>query len=74
MRKLVVMMALGLLVAGGREAAAQGQGIGATSDDRVFLSIGFGVESGSSDMSDTKTYTLYDEPATTSASFAFATR
>jgi opacity protein-like surface antigen len=57
---------LGLLVVGSREAA--GQGIGAASDDRLFLAIGFGVESGSSDMSDTKTYTLYDEPATTSTS------
>ena len=57
---------LGLLVVGTRETAAQG--IGAASDDRVFLAIGFGVESGSSDMNDTKTFTLYDEPATTSTS------
>jgi len=57
---------LGLLVVGSREAA--GQGMGATSDDRIFIAIGFGVESGSSDMADTKTYTLYDEPATTSTS------
>jgi hypothetical protein len=60
-------MVLGLLVVGGREAAAQGQGIGATSDDRVFMTIGFGVESGKSDTNDTKNYTLYDEAATTTA-------
>lgn len=67
MRKLAGLMVLGLLVFGGREAAAQSQGIGATSDDRVFITIGFGVESGSSEANDTKTYTLYDESATTSA-------
>lgn len=60
MRKLAVLMVLGLLVGGTREAAAQG-----APDDRVYLSIGFGVESGSSDSNDTKQYTLYDEPATT---------
>lgn len=60
MQKLVAVMVLGLLVGGSREAAAQG-----SPDDRVFLSIGFGVESGSSDANDVKQYTLYDEPATT---------
>ncbi len=60
MHKLVAVMVLGLLVGGSREAAAQG-----TPDDRVFLSVGFGVESGSSDANDVKQYTLYDEPATT---------
>ena len=60
MHKLVAVMVLGLLVGGSREAAAQG-----SPDDRVFLSIGFGVESGSSDANDLKQYTLYDEPATT---------
>lgn len=60
MYKLVAVMVLGLLVGGSREAAAQG-----APDDRVFLSIGFGVESGSSAANDSKQYTLYDEPATT---------
>lgn len=67
MRKLAGLMVLGSLVFGGREAAAQTQGIGATSDDRVFITIGFGVESGKSDTNDTKNYTLYDEAATTTA-------
>lgn len=60
MQKLVAVMVLGLLVGGSREAAAQ-----VSPDDRVFLSIGFGLESGSSDANDLKQYTLYDEPATT---------
>lgn len=60
MRKLVLAMVCGLLVGSSSEAAAQG-----AVADRVFLNIGFGVESGSSDANDTKQYTLYDEPATT---------
>jgi hypothetical protein len=68
MRKIAGIVVLGLLVVGSREAAAQGQGVGATSDDRVFVNIGFGVESGKSDMNDTSTFTLYDEPATASTS------
>lgn len=59
MRKFAVLMVLGLLVGGTREAAAQAP------DDRVFLNIGFGVESGSTDANDTKQYTLYEETATT---------
>lgn len=63
MRKFAVLMVLGLLVGGTREAAAQG-----AVTDRVFMNIGFGVESGSNDAADTKTYTLYDETATVSSS------
>lgn len=62
MRKLAVLMVFGVLVGGSREAAAQG-----SPDDRIYLNIGFGVESGSSDSNDSKQYTLYDEPATTTA-------
>lgn len=64
MRKLAGFLMLGLLAIGGREAAAQGLGMGATSDDRVFITVGFGVENGSSDMTDTLNFTLYDEAAT----------
>lgn len=63
MRKLVVLMVLGVLIGATRDAAAQG-----APTDRVFLNIGFGVESGSSNATDTKTYTLYDETATTTTS------
>lgn len=67
MRKLAGLMVLGFLVFGGRNAAAQTGGIGAASDDRVFVTIGFGVESGTSDTNDTKNFILFDEPATTNA-------
>lgn len=60
MRKLAMAMVVGVLFGGTREAAAQG-----APDDRVYLSIGFGLESGSSALNDTKQYTLYDETATT---------
>jgi hypothetical protein len=63
MRKLAVLMVLGVLVGGSREAAAQG-----APADRVYLNIGFGVESGSTDANDSKQYTLYDELATTTTS------
>ncbi len=66
MRKFAVLMVFGLLVVGSREAAAQG-----APSDRVYLNIGFGVESGSTDASDTKQYTLYDEIATTNTSMTW---
>lgn len=69
MRKLAGLMVLGLLLVGGSEAAAQG--MGAATDDRVFMTIGFGVESGTSDTNDTKSYTLYDEAATTTVNTAW---
>jgi hypothetical protein len=66
MRKLAGFLMLGLLAIGSREAAAQG--LGAPSDDRVLVTIGFGEESGSSDMSDTMNLTVYEEPATVTTS------
>lgn len=66
MRKFAVLMVLGLLIGGTREAAAQG-----APDDRVFLNIGFGVESGSTDANDTKQYTLYEETATTNTTMSW---
>jgi hypothetical protein len=55
---------LGLLEIGSREAAAQGLNLSAPSDDRVLVTVGFGVEAGSSDMTDTLNFTLYEEAAT----------
>lgn len=66
MRKLATLMVLGVLVVGTHESAAQG-----APSDRVFLNIGFGVESGNNDATDTKTYTLYEEPAKVSSSTAW---
>lgn len=63
MRTFAVVMVLSVLVGGSREAAAQG-----APADRVFLNIGFGVESGSSVATDTRTFTVYGETATTTTS------
>ena len=68
MRKLAVLMVFGVLVGASREAAAQG-----SPDDRIYLNIGFGVESGSTDSNDTKQYSpSYDEPATTSVNTSWS--
>jgi hypothetical protein len=64
MRKLAGFLMLGLLEIGSREAAAQGLNLSAPSDDRVLVTVGFGVEAGSSDMTDTLNFTLYEEAAT----------
>ena len=59
MRKTAVaILVLGALVGSSREAAAQWT-------DRGYINFSIGVESGSSDLNDTKNYILYDEPATT---------
>jgi hypothetical protein len=59
MRKTAVALFLfGALVGYSREAAAQWT-------DRGFINFSTGVEKGSSDLNDTRNYTLYDEPATT---------
>jgi hypothetical protein len=62
MRKTAVaIFVLGALVAQSREAAAQWS-------DRGYLNFSTGVESSSSTLTDTRNYTLYDEPATTTTS------
>lgn len=59
MRKTeVAILAFGVLIGFSHEAAAQWT-------DRGYINLSLGVESSSSDLNDTKNYTLYDEPATT---------
>ncbi len=68
MRKSVVsLMVFGLMAAVAQDADAQGQ----TWADRGYLNIGFGVESGYSALTDTKTSTIYDETATISSASTF---
>jgi len=65
MRRLVLTFLVICLIAGAsRDAAAQTRAW----DDRVYLNVGFGVESGSSALTDSKTFTIYDETATVAAS------
>lgn len=59
MHKTVLSVVVcGLMLGVAQTAAAQGKW-----DDRAYINIGFGVESGSSDLNDGKTFTKYDEPA-----------
>jgi hypothetical protein len=58
MRKFGVMLLLvcGCVIGASREANAQ-------ATDRGYVNVGFGVEWGESDLSDTKNFTIYDEAA-----------
>lgn len=58
MRKLAMMLVFGVLIGAlsPQDAAAQ-----TLWEDRGYININFGVESGNSEMIDTKTFTIYDE-------------
>ena len=59
MRKLAMMLVFGVFVAlSPQDAAAQGPW-----EDRVYMNVNFGVESGDSTVSGTRTGTVYDEEA-----------
>ena len=51
------LLACALVVGFSQGAAAQNKGW----EDRAYINIGFGVESGNTDMTDSKTFTKYDE-------------
>jgi len=63
----VFLLACGVFVSSASQAAAQG----ATWADRGYINLGWGVESGSSAMTDTKTGRIYDETATITSSSTF---
>ena len=63
----VLFVACGVFVISANQASAQG----ATWADRGYINIGWGVESGSSAMTDTRTGTIYDETATITSSSEF---
>jgi hypothetical protein len=62
MNKSVVMflMVCGVFAGAARQASAQG----ATWADRGYINVGWGVESGTSDMTDTQTVNIYEETGT----------
>lgn len=57
---LVLLVVCGVCAGVAKDANAQG----GTWADRGYVNIGFGVESGSSSLSDTKNLVIYEEPAT----------
>ena len=69
MNKSVVTLLIvcGVFAGTARQASAQG----ATWADRGYINIGWGVESGSSAMTATTTFPLYDETATVTSSSTF---
>jgi hypothetical protein len=61
MRRLVLtFLVIGLITSASRDAAAQTRAW----DDRVYLNVGFGVESGTSAVADSSTFLIYDESGT----------
>ena len=70
MNKSVVTLLIvcGVFAGTARQASAQG----ATWADRGYINIGWGVESGSSAMTDSRTGTIYDETATVTSSSTFS--
>jgi hypothetical protein len=70
MNKSVVTLLIvcGVFAGTARQASAQG----ATWADRGYINIGWGVESGSSAMSDSRTGIIYDETATVTSSSTFS--
>ena len=63
----VFLLACGVVFGAAGSASAQM----ATWSDRGYINIGWGVESGSSTMTDTRTTTIYDETATLTSSSTF---
>jgi hypothetical protein len=64
---VVFLIACGVLAGTANQASAQG----ATWADRGYINVGWGVESGSSTMADTKTASVYEETATFNTSSTF---
>lgn len=63
----LIFLVTGLIAGASRDAAAQTRAW----DDRVYLNVGFGVESGTSALTDTRTFLIYDETGTVSSSSTY---
>ena len=70
MNRLVVTLLIvcGVFAGTARQASAQG----GTWADRGYINVGWGVESGSSSMTDSRNGTIYDEAATVTSSATFS--
>ena len=67
MRRLMTFVVTGLIAGASRDAAAQTRAW----DDRVYLNLGFGVESGTSALTDSNTFLIYDETGTVATSSTY---
>lgn len=66
-RLVTALFVIGSVFIGTHEASAQG----APWSDRGYINVGWGVESGSTAMTDTRTSTIYEEAATVTSSSTF---
>lgn len=64
---MLLLIVCGVFAGTARQASAQG----ATWADRGYINVGWGVESGSTSMSDTRTATVYEESATVTSTSNF---
>lgn len=62
-KSVLFVIVCGAFAATAGQASAQG----ATWADRGYVNVGWGIESGTSDMTDTRTQTIYEETATVSS-------
>lgn len=75
-RTVTTLMVSALLVAGSQNAAAQTQAptpaptIGW--EDRAYINVGFGIESGDTDFTDTKSFTIYEEGGSLASNNSFS--
>jgi hypothetical protein len=65
-KSVVFLLACGVFAGVAQQAAAQG-----IPQDRGYINVGWGVESGSSAMTDTRTSTIYEESATVTSTSSF---
>lgn len=63
-RTVTTLLVSALLVAVSQNAAAQTPAPTGGWEDRAYINIGFGVESGNTDFSDTRNFTVYEEGGT----------
>lgn len=65
---VLLLIVCGVFAGSARQASAQG----ATWADRGYVNVGWGVESGSTAMTDSRTSTIYEETATITSSSTFS--
>ncbi len=70
-RTVLTLLVIGLIAGASSDAAAQTKPWDKAWDDRVYLNIGFGVESGSTDLKDSKALSIYEETGTATTSTNF---
>jgi hypothetical protein len=82
MRRTVSLLLVGALIVSSRAAVAQtlsqtpkpAAASTSTWEDRAYLNIGAGFQSGSADLTDTKAFTIYEEAASITSASSFSSK